>query len=315
MTTIERVDSWRRTGIISEGQHQALSGLVKKERFSVFVELNALLYIGVISIAGGLGWTFKTYFTNLGDAFIIGLLSTLFIASLYYCFTRGRPYAHEEVESPNLVFDYVLYFACLIWAVEIGYIESRFQLLQSSWDNYLLFSALLFFIFAYRFDNRFVLSLALSSLAGWFGFRVSRFQLLANTETLRMTAFAYSSVVLAAGTGLRRLGIKKHFLQTYLHVGANVLFVAALSGVDPATNDRGYLLLLLTLCVAASVLGFRFKSFAFVAYGVVYGYFGVSREVLHGIYDEKAILTYFVITGTVVVVSLALLARRLEREG
>ena len=30
-----------------------------------------------------------------------------------------------------------------------------------------------FFFLAYRFDNRFVLSLALSSLAGWFGLTIS----------------------------------------------------------------------------------------------------------------------------------------------
>src|SRR5262245_58023142 len=116
MTTLERVETWKQNGIISGSQHQTLNTLLRKQRFSLFIELNALLYLGVISIAGGLGWTFKTYFTNLGDAFIISLLSAMLIASLYYCFTRSGPFAATEVEGPNMVFDYVLYFACLVLA-------------------------------------------------------------------------------------------------------------------------------------------------------------------------------------------------------
>jgi hypothetical protein len=57
--------------------------------------------------------------------------------------------------------------------VELAYLENRFHLLSGQWDLYLLATALLFFFLAYRFDNRFVLSLALSSLAEWFGLTVS----------------------------------------------------------------------------------------------------------------------------------------------
>jgi len=52
-------------------------------------------------------------------------------------------------------------------------VEKRFHVLSGQWDLYLLASAGLFFFLAYRFDNRFVLSLALSSLAGWFGLTIS----------------------------------------------------------------------------------------------------------------------------------------------
>ena len=57
MTTIDRLEEWRRGGIISEAQYGTLSALVRKEWFSVFFELNALLYIGVVSLVAGLGWT------------------------------------------------------------------------------------------------------------------------------------------------------------------------------------------------------------------------------------------------------------------
>jgi hypothetical protein len=46
-------------------------------------------------------------------------------------------------------------------------------LLSGNLDFYLLATTGVDFFLAYRFDNRFVLSLALSSLAGWFGLTIS----------------------------------------------------------------------------------------------------------------------------------------------
>jgi len=102
----------------------------------------------------------------LGDTLIITALSLLLCASLYYCFSHSGAYRDQEVESPSFVFDYVLYLSCLIFVVELGYLESRFEWLRDAWPNYLLLASASFFALAYRFDNRFVLSLALSSLAG-----------------------------------------------------------------------------------------------------------------------------------------------------
>src|SRR5438128_9319311 len=108
MTTIERLETWKQSGIITDPQHAALSALVRKERFSLFLELNALLYLVVLSLVAGLGWTFKTHFTSLGDGFILATLTAILFATLYYCFSRGPHYSNDEVESANLVFDYVL---------------------------------------------------------------------------------------------------------------------------------------------------------------------------------------------------------------
>src|SRR5262245_28133659 len=120
MTTGERLEHWKREGAISDAQHGVLSALVRKDRFSLFLELNGLLYLGVISLVGGLGWTVSTHFERLGDVFILAVLSVLLAGSLYYCFSKAPAYANEAVESPNFILDYALYFACLILSVELG---------------------------------------------------------------------------------------------------------------------------------------------------------------------------------------------------
>src|SRR5881296_287335 len=219
MSTVALLQKWRDSGAISADQFDTLIAIVRKERFSVFVELNVLLYVGVLSLAAGVGWTINTYFADLGDAAILIGLTALLMSSLYYCFSH----------KPGMVVDYILYLACLTLAAELAYIEARFEVLRDHWDYYVLLSAFVYFFFAYRFDNRLVLSLALSTLAAWFGVKISRFDLI-SSDSLRAAAIGYGLIVSGGGLLLAHHGIKKHYLETYLHVGANVLFIALVSG-------------------------------------------------------------------------------------
>ena len=313
MRILADLERWRSTGAIRAEQHDVLSALVRKERFSVFVELHTVLYLGVVSAIAGVGWTIQTHFQSLGDAAILSALTIALAGSLYYCFSRGPGYSTGRVEMPGFAFDYVLYLGCLVLGLELGYIESRFHVLQESWDHYLLLSACVCFLLAYRFDNRFVLSLALSTLAGWFGLRLSHFSDLGGAS-LRASALIYGSLVAAAGAGLFRAGIKKHFLDTYPHVAANVVFMALLSAQFERNAHELYVLALLGLAGLAIAGGVRFRRFAFVVYGILYGYVGLSARLLRGVNSSTAALAYVAISSTIVIVSLVVLARRFGRE-
>lgn len=286
---------------------------MSKERFSLYLELNVALYVGVVAFVFGLGWTFQTYFTNLGDPFILTTCSVMVAGCLGYCFRRGTPYSHGEVASPSLGFDYVLYLGCLVLSAELAYIEFRFHLFRGTWDYYLLFTAATFALLAYRFDNRFVLSLGLASLAGWFGLQVSALRLM-TPNALRLSALVYGAIVAGAGTALFRQRIKPHFLETYLHLAANVVFSALLSGVSDRQWGGLYLAALAAVAGTAIALGIRFSRFAYVAYGIVYLYLGISSKVLANTRNATAACGYFVVTGTLVILALVMLARRFGRE-
>jgi hypothetical protein len=308
---IDFVDRWRVTGAISSEQHAVLGALARNDRISVFVELNALLYLGIVTFIGGLGWTVHTYFTNLGDAAILVPLTALCSGCLWYCFSRGAAYSPDQVASPTFAVDYVLYLACLVFAVELGYVEFRFHLMRENWDGYLLISALTFFALAYRFDNRFVLSLALSTLAGWFGVRLSY---LGVHFSLREYALAFGVVVALAGFAISCSRIKTHFLETYLHIAANAVFVALVSGVISGEFEPVWLLGLLGASGLAIERGVRFRRFAFVLYGVGYGYVGITARVLHSVTGDTATLTYIVISAVAVVGALVAVSRFFGRE-
>src|SRR5438552_10916032 len=109
MTTEQYLDAWRAKGAITPEQAEVLSALVRKELVSVFLELNALLYLGVVVFVAGVGWTVREHFTNLGDPAIVLSLAAVFAGCLYYCFTRGPAYSSGQVPSPSFAFDYLLY--------------------------------------------------------------------------------------------------------------------------------------------------------------------------------------------------------------
>jgi hypothetical protein len=207
----------------------------------------------------------------------------------------------------------VLYLGSLVWSIELTYLENRLHVLSGELDLYLLATASLFFFLAYRFDNRFVLSLALSSLAGWFGLTISHWPA-HQDATYREYALLYCLLVGVAGGLLQRRGLKRHFLGTYLNIVANILFWALLSGVFEREGYTRWFLALLIACGASLTWGLMRRQFAFVVYAAVYGYVGVSWLFLRGVNDDTAVLGYFVVSGVAMLVALVQIGRRFGRQ-
>ena len=311
MTILARLEHWREQSAISPEQHSHLASLCRGEPFSLFFELNVLLYAGVLAFVAGLGWTVTTWSQQLGDVLVLAILSTILAACFWYCFSRAPAWSLAQTPAPSAVFDYVLYLGSLVWCIELVYLENRFHVLSGQWDFYLLATAVFFFFLAYRFDNRFVLSLALSSLAGWFGLTISHGPS-HQDAAYRRYALLYCLLVGLGGVLLQRRGAKPHFFGTYLNIVANISFWALLSGVF---NRQGYgwFLALLLACGASLAWGLTRRQFAFVAYSAVYGYVGVSSILIRGITDEIVVLGYFAFTAVAMLVALVQIARHFGR--
>jgi hypothetical protein len=312
MTILARLEQWKEQGKISPEQHAHLAGLCRGEPFSLFLELNVLLYAGVLAFVAGLGWTVKTWSQQLGDILVLTVLSTILAACFWYCLSRAPAWSPAETPATSPIFDYVLYLGSLVWSLELTYLENRFHVLSGQLDLYLLATAGLFFFLAYRFDNRFVLSLGLSSLAGWFGLTISH-RWAHKDDAYRQYALLYCLLVGGGGALLQRRGVKAHFFGTYLNIVANVLFWALLSGVFIREGYGLWFLAMLIACGGSLAWGLARRQFAFVAYAAVYGYVGVSSLFLRGVTDTSAVLGYFVVSGVAMLVVLVLIGRRFGR--
>src|SRR5262249_57348597 len=154
MATERYLEEWRTADLITAEQHALLLTIVRRQRFAVFLELNALLYLGVVAIAGGIGWTLREHFATAGDAVVFVTLAAIFAGCLWYCFTRALPFSPEQVAAPTFSFDYILYLVCRLLLAKITYLEYRIRLLGVDWHYYLLSSASLYVALPHHSTHR-----------------------------------------------------------------------------------------------------------------------------------------------------------------
>jgi len=311
MNVTSLLKDMHRAGELSSTQLDVLTELHLKKRYSVHQELRAAIYIGVLLVTAGVGLTIRQYFTQLGDIAIVGSLTVGAIAAFLYCFWKGRPWSRGEVESPNILFDYVLLFGCALYAADVGYIETQFHVLGDSWHNYLLVSAALFFFLAYRFDNRLVLSMALSTLAAWFGFQLS-LRFLSFHKYYRESAIAYGLVTFALGSLSHRLAVKKHFFDVYLNFTVHFLLVALLSGVFEFRFASWHLPAMAAAIAALAVYSMRTRRFLYMLYAILYGYACLSVVVLEFLHGTNAFFLYGIVSSLAVIGLIFALSRRFK---
>ena len=299
---------------LSSAQLGTLQGIHSGKIFSVHRELRFFLYTGFLLIITGTSLTIKQYLANIGDVAIISVLTLSCIAAFLYCFTKGFSFSTDEVASPSIAFDYVLFFGCAFFAMDIAYIEAQFHPLGDSWKIYLLISFTLFILLAYRFDNRLVLSMALSTLAAWFGFTLSEYRL-SFAKYYREYAILYSLVILLLGYFLQRLAIKKHFFDIYLNFALHFLCLALISGIFEYKIFSLYFPSLLLVCAALAFYSVKVHKFLYMLYAVIYGYVGISIAMVDTIFHETFfIFTYFIATSLLVIGSIFMISRKFRED-
>src|SRR5258707_10289940 len=104
MTILARLEQWKQQGKISAEQQDHLAGLSRGEPFSLFLELNVLLYAGVLAFAAGLGWTVSTWSEQLGDVLVLTVLSAILAACFWYSFSRAPGWSAAEMPAPSAIF-------------------------------------------------------------------------------------------------------------------------------------------------------------------------------------------------------------------
>jgi len=311
MNVTSLLKEMHQAGELSSTQLGALTELHLKKRYSVHQELRAAIYIGVLLVTAGVGLTIRQYFEQLGDIAIVGSLTAGALAAFLYCFVKGRPWSGGEVESPSILFDYILLFGCTLYAADVGYIETQFRVLGDSWHDYLLVSAALFFFLAYRFDNRLVLSMALSTLAAWFGFQLSA-RFVSFHHYYRESAIAYSLVTFALGSLSHRLAVKKHFFDIYLNFTVHFLLAALLSGVFQYLFASWHLPATAAAIAAVAVYSMRTRRFLYMLYAILYGYACLSVVVLEFTHGAAATYMYGIVSSLAVIGLIFVLSRRFK---
>jgi hypothetical protein len=275
VNVLDRLEAFRRDGVLSDAQARALSSLESNDPVSLRAETRVLMYAGVLFVAAGAAATVKAYFTAWGPWAIVGSLTVAAAACLAYVFRRADPWSPARVPAPTAGFDYALFLACLLISVDVGYIEARWGILGGDWRRHLMASAALFLALAYRYDNRLVLSLGISSLAGWLGLELNFLDDLFWGRA-RNYALVFGGFCAAAGVWGARVGVKEHFLDVYLNFAVHFVGGALLAGAYGVGWRSFHVYLLAGLCAAGVKYAFRTRRLLYLVYATLYGYAGLS---------------------------------------
>src|SRR5438105_4617427 len=163
MHTLEReLRELHAAGLIDEPTTLRAVALDRGSIFTLFEELRIALYGAVALITTGLGILLKENLERIGPITVICVLA-LAAAACYACAIR----THLRARTRSIGGDYILLLGTLILSADLSYGEFQFHWLGSNWSRHLLLLAALHAATAYVFDSRLVLSVALTSLAGW----------------------------------------------------------------------------------------------------------------------------------------------------
>ena len=307
----EALNDLEEAGILNRDQATLLRRIYSRELFSVHWELRLLLYAGILTLTTGLGLLIAKYFASIGHLTLLAAIALGCAGCFTYCLRHGGGFSPERLPGPYAAYDYVLFLGCLLLGTFQGYLELRYQLLAQYWSWWLLASALVYLLCAHYFDNRLVLSLALSTLGAWLGVKTSLLGAGHWDAALRGAALFFGAAVVAAGVIQVRLGWKRHYLPIHLHLGVNVLLATLVSGVGSRINDTAYLAGLLLVGIGSTLYAQRARSFAFLLYAVLYSYMGVTIFAMRHIrWDAEGVIVYFLATAAALVTSLVAFHRR-----
>jgi hypothetical protein len=241
--------------------------------FSVFDELRTALYAAVALVVTGVGILIKEHLDRIGPLTLIFALAPA-AAACYVPAMRARSRGVPLTAGA----EYVLLLGALILSADLGYSESQFHWLGANWSRHLLILAAFHALTAYVFGSRLVLSVALTSLAGWFGIErgpgdLSLWQFA--TPELGLRALACAAVILA-WRAIDRSSQGARFRPVFEHFAANLAFWGVLGWCSDARWRVLGLLALLVLAAIAVHKALRFRAESFAVYGVGYGAVGVS---------------------------------------
>jgi hypothetical protein len=260
-------------GLIDEATMSRAIALERGEIFSLFDETRLALYAAVAAITAGIGILVKDSLGQIGPLTLMATLAAI-AAVCYGAAVRTR----IRRETRSIGGDYVLLLGALIASADWAYAETHFHWLGDHWSWSLLILATVHATTAYALDSRLLLSLALTSLASWFGIQGHIQNLFAGENPLRSSgiqALACASAILIWREINLRLRLNSAFLETLEHFATNLAFWGAIALCSTFRTRFIGAVVLLALAFVSVRKGLQHGLEIFVIYGIVYAALGL----------------------------------------
>jgi len=264
---------------ITAEQFESIKGYRQLKLFSVHNELKLLLYISMLMFTSGIGILIYQNIDTIGHSAILGLLLLVTLISYYFCFKTHPGFKKEEVLFPNPLYDYLALTAVILTCTFVGYLQFQYKPFGTHYGLATLVPTVISFFCAYYFDNKSVLSIAITGMAAYLGIsadpkHIFNNEMIDNTR-LSYVGLAFGVTLLLWVLYLTKINLKKHFNLVYLTFSQHLIGIACIVNL---CEDYWFPFgLVLGIAVYYFYnLSFQIKSISLFIFTVLYGFVGMN---------------------------------------
>jgi hypothetical protein len=279
--------------LITENQYQEITSYRNLNIFSLNAELKLFLYLSVLLFSSGISILIYNNIDSIGHIAILSMLIIVIGVCFYFSFKNSKGFQKHETTFENPVLEYLVLAANILTCIFIGYLQFQYKSFGTDYRLATLIPTLVSFFCAYYFDNKNVLTIAITGLAAYIGLSVTPQDLLDSGNFYDDQFLGYSAILLGALLVFwtiynSKIQLKTHFNFIYLTFALHIISIAAIS------NSAGYyehgVWLVFTVLLAVSSFYFykishKLKAISLFVFTIVYAYIGFNIF-LFGIFDQ-----------------------------
>lgn len=271
--------------LISEEEFSQINAYRKHGIFSLHNELRALLYLSVTLFTSGIGILIYQNIDTIGHQVLLGLLFLTIVVCYYFCFKNAPKFEKYQTEFTNSLYDYLLLLATILTCTFIGYLQFQYQTFGNQYGLATLIPTLIAFACAYYFDNKSILSIAITGLAAYIGLTVNP-QALLESETFNTNSLGFSAILLGVAMVVwsiycEKINLKKHFGIVFNTFALHLISIACLTNM---TTEIFWFVHALVLGVSTFYyfkISNQSQAVSLYIFTLIYSYVGFNMVLFH----------------------------------
>lgn len=224
---------------INPNQKEEIDRYRNLKLFSLHNELNFFLYLSVLIFTSGIGILIYQNIDTLGHTVLILLLALLTFICFYFSFKKSPDFKKEQTKFENPIMDYLVLTANLLSCSLITYLQFQYNTFGTNYSLATIIPTVVGLFSGYYFDNKNVVSLAITGLAASIGLSVSPQSLLQNefynTQNLSYSAIALGLFLLCWNYYSNKTALKTHFSILFITFALHLLSISCLNNLFGTT--------------------------------------------------------------------------------
>lgn len=266
--------------LITEDQYNQIITYCSLNIFSLNAELKLFLYLSVLLFSSGIGILIYENIDTIGHSILISFVLIITAICYYFCFKKAPKFQKEQTLFESPVMEYIVLTANLLTCIFIAYLQLQYKTFGTNYGMATLIPTAIGLFSGYYFDNKNVLSLAITGLAAYVGLTVTPQSLwqnnIYNTVSLSYAAIGLGTVLLAWNYYCSKINLKTHFTLIFLTFAMHLISISCLKNM---IDNTLYILYLAILGATSYYLyhnSYKLKSVSLFVFTVFYAFIGLN---------------------------------------